>query len=70
MPRRNARQVARPERVGKGKKRPRDYHRSTHKGIEVVTMPDLPDVGSGADPTAAAAPVPLRRGTHRGEAAT
>lgn len=57
---------------GKGGKRSRDFHRSTAKGLQVLAMPELPDVGSGADPTAGTPTRVLRgggRNVYRGEAA-
>lgn len=56
------------QQKGKGRKRARDFHRSTHLGA-AAAADHLPDVGSGADPTTAA-PLRVRRGnqTLRGSA--
>lgn len=56
---------------GKGRKRLRDYHHSTAAMAAHLLLPELPDVGSGADPTSAAPAQVLRQGgRNRGEALT
>jgi hypothetical protein len=59
-----------PRQKGKGRKRMRDYHHSTAAMAKHLLLPPLPDVGSGADPTAAAPVKVLSRGAvrNRGEA--
>lgn len=51
----------------KGKKRPKTWHRGRTEVARWRRVADLPDLGSGADPTSGA-PTPLRR-QHPGRAA-
>ena len=72
-PRRFDKASAHHPQKGKGRKRLRDYHHSTAAMSARLLLPELPDVGSGADPTQAAPERVLRRGgrsTYRGESTT
>jgi hypothetical protein len=51
---------------GKGGKRRRDWHHTSQSDVMRDYKPEsLPDLGTGADPTAGT-PTPLRRGGRRG----